>query len=266
MIAVRSFGVVSVIAVVLVSAACTTPKSGHATHSGGTAHPTIALQSCAGREHGRLSAGEAAQIINRVRVMAPAQVQSTDACPGGPVLIGLTPGNEHLAHQLLAEYGRKIAVTVGLTAYDGSPGRSPRCGRLPPSARLPIGVDLALRLNHNSVRSGATFSGVVLVGDHGPGSFMMDTGQPLVAIVLRSGTLQVVAIYSGLIAGGGGGPHLRAGETSMIPVVGGTARCDGGVGSALPPGTYQAVVRVAPEGPPHSPVYLTPPVAIRVTA
>jgi len=255
-----------VVAVVLLSAACTTPGSRHATRPGTTAYPAIPRQSCAGRERTGLTAAEAGRIINRVMVAAPTQLQSTDACPGGPVLIGLTRGNEHLAHQLLAEYGKKIAVTVGLTTYDGSPGRSPRCGRLPPSAPLPIGVDLALLLKHNTVRSGTTFYGEVLVDDHGPGSFIMDTGQPLVAAVVRSGTLQVVAIYSGLIAGGGGGPHLTAGESSTIPVVGGTARCDGGIGSALPPGTYQVVVRVAPEGPPHSPVYLTPPVAIRVTA
>jgi len=72
--------------------------------------------------------------------MAPTQLQETDACPGGPVLIALTPGNELLAHQLLAEYGSNMAITVGLTTYDGSPGRSPRCGTLPPSAPLPIGT------------------------------------------------------------------------------------------------------------------------------
>lgn len=62
-------------------------------------------------------------------MIAGNQLQMTGACPGGPVLIGLTPGNEQLAHQLLADYGRKIAITVGLTTYDGSPGR--RFGRQP---------------------------------------------------------------------------------------------------------------------------------------
>ena len=94
--------------------------------------------------------------------MAPTQLQSTGACPGGPVLIGLTPGNEQLAHQLLADYGRKIAITVGLTTYAGSPGRSPRCGMLPSSASLPVGLHLVLQLKHNSVRSGAAFSATVI--------------------------------------------------------------------------------------------------------
>jgi hypothetical protein len=197
--------------------------------------------------------------------MAPTQLQETDACPGGPVLIALTPGNELLAHQLLAEYGRNMAITVGLTTYDGSPGRSPRCGALPPSAPLPIGLRLALRLEHGSVHFGADFFPTVVVSERGPRSFTMDTGEPLVAVLVRPGTRQVVGVYSGAIAGGGGGPHLKPGQSSTISAIGGTARCDGGLGSALPPGTYQVIVTVAPEGPHQTPAYLTPPVTLRVT-
>lgn len=111
-------------------------------------------------------------------VMAPTQLQSTGACPGGPVLIGLTPGNERLAHQLLSEYSRKIAITVGFTTYDGSPGGSSRCGRLPPLAPPPVGLRLALRLDHPSVRSGVDFFPTASVSGRGPRSFTMDTGEP----------------------------------------------------------------------------------------
>jgi hypothetical protein len=103
--------------------------------------------------HSGLTAAEAASIIDRVTVVAPTQLQSTAACPGGPVLIALTPGNEQLARRLLHEYGKKMAIGVGLTTYGGSPGRSPRCGRLPPSAPLPVGLRLALQLDHSSLRS-----------------------------------------------------------------------------------------------------------------
>ena len=159
-----------------------------------------------------------------------------------------------------------MAVFVGLTIYNGSPGRSPRCGRLTPSAALPLGLHLALQLQRKSVRSGGTFSGVVVVSEHGPGSFSMDTGQPLEVVVVRPGTLRVVALYGEMIAGTGYLTHLSSGKTSTIPVVGGTARCDGGLGSALPPGTYRVIVRVAPEGRHQYPAYLTPPVTLRVTA
>jgi hypothetical protein len=213
-------------------------------------HPPIPpssprLDSCIGRKPTGLTTAQATRIINRVNVIAGDQLQMTAACSGGPVLIGLHPGDEELAHQLLVDYGRNMAVMVGLTIYNGSPGRSPRCGRLTPSAALPLGLHLALQLQRKSVRSGGNFSGAVLV---------------------RPGTLQVVGIDSEVIAGGGDLTQLTPGEASTIPVVGGTARCDGGLGSALPPGTYQVIVRVAPEGRHPYPAYLTPPEPIRVTA
>ena len=223
------------------------------------------LDSCIGRKPTGLSAAQATRIINRVNVIAGDQLQMTAACPGGPVLIGLAPGNEKLAHKLLADYAKNMAVTVGLTTYNGSPGRSPRCGSLTPSAPLPPGLQLTLQLKHDSVRSAASFAATVIVSEHGPEDFSMDTGQPLSAVLVRPGTLQVVGIYSGGIAGTGYFTHLTPGKTSTIPAFGGTARCDGGLGSALPPGTYQVIVRVAPEGRHQSPAYLTPPVTLRVT-
>ncbi len=234
-------------------------------------HPQIpplspGLDSCVGRRPTGLTTGQAASIISRVNVIAGDHLQMTGACSGGPVLIGLNPGAEELAHQLLVDYGRNMVVMVGLTIYNGSPGRSPRCGRLTPSAALPIGLRLALQLQRKSVRSGGNFSGAVVVSEHGPGSFTMDTGQPLEAFVVRPGTLQIVGLFGEGIGGTGYFTHLTSGETSTIRVVGGTARCDGGLGSALPPGTYQVIVRVAPEGRHPYPAYLTPPEPIRVTA
>ncbi len=234
---------------------------------GHTAPPSSrGFDSCIGRKPTGLTTAQATRIIDRVDVIAGGQILMTAACPGGPVLIGLTPGNEPLAHQLLADYGRNMAVSVGMTIYDGFPGRSPRCARLTPSAALPLGLHLALQLQRKSVRSGGTFSGAVVVSEHGPGSFSMDTGQPLAAFVVRPGTLQVVALYGEGIAGTGYLTQLTPGEASTIPAVGGTARCDGGLGSALPPGTYQVIVQVFPEGRHPFPVYLTPPVTLRVTA
>ena len=82
---------------------------------------------------------------------------------------------------------------------------------------------------------------------------------------MRTGTRQVVAVYNGEIGGTGCGKNLTTGQSESIPVVGGTARCDGGIGSALPPGNYQAIVQVAPETSPHTPRCLTPPVTLRIT-
>ncbi|MGO9965599.1 MAG: hypothetical protein ACLPUG_19515 [Acidimicrobiales bacterium] len=271
MITVHKAGVILLVALLSFGAACSTATSGSSTRATVTTshaisrYATVPYQGCVGRKRTRLTTAQATRIIDRVRVMAPTQLQETAACPGGPVLIALTPGAELLAHQLLAEYGSNMAITVGLTTYDGSPGRSPRCGTLPPSAPLPAGLHLALRLEHGSVRSGANFFAAVVMSEGGPRSFTIDTGQPLVAVLVRPGTRRVVGVYSGAIAGGGDGLHVKPGRSSTIPVIGGTARCDGGLGSALPPGTYQVIVRVAPEGPHQAPTWLTPPVALRVS-
>jgi hypothetical protein len=92
----------------------------------------------------------------------------------------------------------------------------------------------------------------------------MDTGQPMQAVVVRPGTTHVVGVYSGGIAGTGYGPRLAPGRSSSVDVIGGTARCDGGYGSALPPGRYQVVALVMDERG-TAPRYLTPPVSLTIT-
>jgi len=100
-------------------------------------------------------------------VMVRGHLTAIGTCPGGPVLIGLAPGAEQLAHRLLAQYGRNVAITVGLTTYNGTPGRSPSCGRVPAPSPLPVGLHLALRLKQQVVRSGAIFNGTVIVRERG---------------------------------------------------------------------------------------------------
>jgi hypothetical protein len=46
------------------------------------------------------------------------------------------------------------------------------------AAHLPVGLHLALRLEHSSVRSGAGFFPTVVVSERGPRSFTMGTGNP----------------------------------------------------------------------------------------
>lgn len=60
-----------------------------------------------------------------------------------------------------------------------------------------------------------------------------------------------------VIGGTGFTVDLAPGESRTVPVVGGTARCDGGIGSALAPGN-QVIVRVAPEAQRQTPAFLTP--------
>jgi hypothetical protein len=273
---VAAFVVLAVLAVIVVGSRHRTGE-GSASHvpspvTGATAtYPPIPpavghLGDCLTLPPVGMTADQTQSVIAAVTSLAGngGRLQELGPCTGGPVNVGLAPGSEALAHQIWTRFGRDVSISVGLTSYDGSPGRSPRCGALEAPAPLPAGLHLALRLRSRTVRSGSMLTGNVVESESGPASFFMDTGQPLEAVVVRPGTRQVVGVLSGGIAGTGYGPRVGPGESGMVPVVGGTARCDGGIGSALPPGRYQVVVRVAPESPPNSPDYLTPPVALRV--
>jgi hypothetical protein len=263
----------ALVTLALLSAACTSAGRAATTTSAGNPNwyppfintaPQLVV-GCIGRKPTGLTAAQATKIVRAVQKSAGGTFESTASCPGGPVVIGLMPGQEGLADSLLAEYGKNVAITVGFLPYDGSPVRSPTCGQVAVPMALPAGLHLSLRLKDATVRSGADFDATLVVSDSGPGTFAMDTGQPLVAVVVRAGTRQVVGVYSGLIAGTGHLVHLTPGQTGTVSVFGGTARCDGGMGSALPPGTYQVVVQVSPEGRIHTPNYLTPPVPLVVT-
>ena len=220
---------------------------------------------CVGRSTG-LTQDQANQIALQAGSLAGAQLQMTTPCPSGPVFVGLMPGNEDLAQQLQQRFGRNIVLSVGLNRYDGAPTRSPRCGVLPEPTPAPVGLTVTLRteLDHSTITTGQNFEGKVLVAVT-KGHLAMDTGQPLQAVVLEPGTRQVIGVYNGAIGGTGYAFDLSPGQSEGINFIGGTARCDGGIGSTLSPGEYQVTIRVAPETTPSTPVFWAPPVAIRLT-
>jgi hypothetical protein len=180
------------------------------------------------------------------------------------VEVGLLPGREALAARIAHTFGARVSVTVGLTSYCGRPGRSPVCSSMPGGDHLPTGLRLVLVLDGRSIKTGNFGNATLVVRETGTGAFQMDTGQPLVAQVVRSGTRSVVGTYSAGIGGTGYGPRVVAGRDERIPVVFGTARCDGGLGSAMPPGDYDVVVYMHPEGRDGGPVYYAPAVPVVV--
>ena len=230
------------------------------------ARPGASALGCLALASTGMTAGQVQQVSSAISALGAAggTVQMVAPCPGGPVIVGLDPGQEALAHRLTAQYGRDVSITVGLNAYTGAPVRSPTCRAVPRTDPLPAGLELSTVLDRPTVRPGGSFGGTVVVHERGPGSFFMDTGQPLVAEVVKTGTRQVVGVFNGAVGGTGYGARLGPGGSESIPFVGGTARCDGGFGSALPPGTYQVVVRVAPETAPGEPAYLSSPVTLHV--
>ena len=200
--------------------------------------------------------------------MTGSHLRGIGPCASGQITLSLTPGSEKLAEQVRSAYGRAVLISIGLTVWDGHAGRSPHCGSLPAWSRAPNGLTFSLQLSSHRVQAGATSTGRLIARDHSNVPFEMDTGSVLEGVVVRSGTDDVVGVYSGAIAGTGFTLRTASGgknPSGMAPtVLIGTARCDGGVGSALSPGKYQAVVLVMDETR-RAPRYLTPAVSLVVT-
>jgi hypothetical protein len=191
-------------------------------------------------------------------VMARGHFYASYTCSWG-YLVVLTPGSEVLADQIRARFGPAVQVFIG--PDPSKPTWS--CWPFLQSTKTPRGLRLSLHLNSATVRAGSDFGGVLTISNRRPGSFVMDTGQPLVVAVVRRGTTQVLGTYTGAIVGTGYAPRISTGESYRVNVVGGTSRCDGSA-SLLRAGKYQVIAQVMDEtGVP--PRYLTPAVPITVT-
>ncbi len=213
---------------------------------------------------GTYSQAELATVQDQVEQATTNQIQSL-GIGRSTVDVGLLPGREALAADLARRFGSKLSITIGLTSYCGAPGRSPVCSSMPAGDHLPPGLMLALMTDDRTVRSGDFGNATLVVSEIGRATFQMDTGQPLVAQVVQAGTRRVVGTYSAGIGGTGYAPKVGPGQHESIPVVFGTARCDGGPGSAVPPGHYDLVVYMHPEGRGGGPVYYVPAVPLVVT-
>jgi hypothetical protein len=205
--------------------------------------------------------------IARIEAMAGSHVQGIGPCPTGQIDLALTPGSEWLAKRIRSTFGRVVLITIGLTSWDGHAGRSPRCGALPRWTNPPKGLTFSLVFRSNDLRIGHNLLAKLTASNRGKAPFEMDTGSELIGVLVKPGTHDVVGVYSGGIAGTGyelqAGPGATTSLTEAPGVIFGTARCDGGTGSALSPGRYQAVVLVMDESG-TAPRYLTPPVTVRV--
>ncbi len=180
------------------------------------------------------------------------------------VEVDLLPGREAEAARLEATFGNAVQLSVGETSYCHGPGRTATCPSLKVGNPLPPGLVLTLKVDQATMTPTDLPRGTLEVSERGPGHFVMDPGQPLVASMVRTGTLKVIGTFGGAIAGTGFPLNLGPGQTRSIPVFVGTSRCDGGIGSAIPAGHYGVRVVLAPEGRPRTPSYLVAEVPITV--
>ena len=167
-------------------------------------------------------------------------------CAHHLLVLMLTPGSEVLAQKVRAKFGPSVQIMVGWTIWNGRPGRSGTCGTLAAPSSTPAGYSSALDLRSRVIQVGADLRGHVTF--HNPStmqSVTVFTDQPIEVVITKPGTRRVVGVFTGAIAGTAYAPMLAPGQSQNIAVVGGTGRCDGGIGSALPPGRYDAIAEVS---------------------
>lgn len=182
---------------------------------------------------------------------------SSITCTWG-YLVVLKPGSEALAAQIRARFGPAVRVFIG-----PDPAKPTwNCWPFLKSTQPPRGLEFSLHLDSTKVPSGGHFGGHLTITNRSATPFLMDTGQPLLVAVVRAGTKQIVAGYTGGVAGTGYSTRIANGQSYQVDILGGTSRCDGSAAS-LRPGKYQLIAEVMDEtGVP--PRYLTPPVPITV--
>lgn len=186
--------------------------------------------------------------------------------------VTLAPGREAFAASIVRRFGDAVRIHVGPFLYvprgcGAQPVPQP-CPDLVGDAPSTAGLRLKVIADTPHIRVSQTGRARLEVRNVGTTDFSIDSGIPIRGSLVRPGTEHVVGVYAGGIAGVGGGVRLAPGETDTIDAFFGAARCDGGPGSALPPGRYGLRIVLTPEGPPDavlSPRLLSPQTMVTVT-
>ena len=216
--------------------------------------------------------GQVQTIEQEVTVLVGDHFQGLGQCGYGLLVLTLTPGSEPMAQEVRAMFGPCVQIMVGLTVWNGHPGRSPRCGTLANPSLVPAKYSATLDLRSRRINVGGNLKGVVVFRDTSPQRIQLSWESSNEIVITKPGTRRVVGVLSGAVAGTGMALSLSPHQTQSVGIVGGTARCDGGVGSALPAGHYDAVAEVSgagvdgPAGTGHgaSPTYFTQFVPIQI--
>jgi len=187
------------------------------------------------------------------------------------VVVDLVPGQETFADELLTQWGDALQITIGGQMYvPAGCGPQPipeRCDDLAGIDPASAGIELKVAADTPSITPGQTGRAKLIVTNIGTTKFSIDSGIPILGVLVTPGSDHVVGTYRGGVAGVGGGVDLAPGGEGSIDVIFGAGRCDGQPGSALPPGTYGLRVALTAEGPPDEtrPIYLSSETPITVT-
>ena len=183
---------------------------------------------------------------------------------GHVVGVDLGPGQEALAATYFARWGDALQITIVNLPYvpDGCGAQSVQaaCPDIVGSDPARAGLALAVVADTASLAAYQAGKAHLVVRNIGATRFAIDSGIPIVGVLVTPGTNHVVGRTVGAIAGVGGGVDLAPGEEGSIPITFGGGRCDGHAGSAVPPGVYGLRVALTAEGPSDEvrPIYLSP--------
>jgi hypothetical protein len=198
---------------------------------------------------GEQTASERVALANELVTRAGSSLVGGSLTPSsGPPVVVLRADSRDVADEIVRAYGSRVQVVLGEFAYpdptvarlDGAelnPAGLGRCGAVPtPSSSSKLlrwSVAKPLRIH-----SGGSLQQKVTWKNIGKSSVTYESGDPIVGVVTAIGSTQVLARYSGAIAGIGKGGTLRPGKADSALGLLSTASCDSKLGYALPPGKY----------------------------
>ena len=163
----------------------------------------------------------------------------------GKVSVGVL-AKRALADELLAEYGDRVELSLGVLPYpdiDGTDGRPvPPCGDIPtggPQRSLLTWTSEPARF---AAEPGGRFEGTVAFTNSGTVDLSYESGDVTAGLVTRVGDRRIVARNDVEIAGVGKGGVLKPGERASVRVTSSSASCEPELGWTLPPGNYDVYV------------------------
>ena len=192
--------------------------------------------------------------------------------PKQVVDVYLSPGDEAFAQQFVDRLGDAIRVHVGEVVYVGpgcgDPEASRTCSDLVDVDAAASGLTLTLTATTSMIEQRQTGEATLTIANNGANQFHTSFSLPAVTgVLVASGSRHVVGVTRTQPGLGSGTIDLAPGQSaSNVKVVFATRRCDGGVGSAVPPGTYGLRVALTSYGVTGPTSYVSPEITVTVTA
>jgi len=158
----------------------------------------------------------------------------------GTIGVGLRARAECVARQIVAAYGSKVEVSVGLLPFPPRPTAIRGCRNGDwPFAKIPF-LSTALDIQPAQIPQGEFFKGTVRFKNNGLALSSLDTSSYFTAYLFAAGVDVPLGTSEGGSLGTGLEFTLAPGQSRDVPVFGGTASCDPALGYVLPIGHYEA--------------------------